>query len=166
MEDRTKLKWYQKPTGVIILLIFFFPLGLYLLWKNDIWTKQTRWFITAIIFVVIVANVGNDKSSNSGSKSSTENIEGTKSCLVGFDWVYPSSSNPTGAWKFSSDGTVSFSTTMFGGFTKRGNWQVNSPGQVKISYTSSTQGSIPDDQILTMSSCSSLEVGSTVYSKN
>lgn len=46
-----------------------------------------------------------------------QTAEETKKCLVGYDWIYPSSSNPTGAWKFSSDGTFNSSTTMFGGIS-------------------------------------------------
>jgi len=62
MEIQTETKWYQKPTGVIILLIIFFPVGLYLMWKNDMWTKKTRWIVTAGIAVLILAG-GNDKPS-------------------------------------------------------------------------------------------------------
>jgi hypothetical protein len=165
MENQTELKWYQKPAGVIILLIFFFPAGLYLMWKNELWTKQTRWIVSGIFVVLIVANAGKNNSSSNES-AEVESIEGTKTCLVGFDWVYPSSSNPTGAWKFSSDGTFNSSTTMFGGMSTWGNWQVISPGKINISYTRTTEGTIPNDQILTMSSCGSLKVGSTVYSKD
>ena len=73
MENQTELKWYQKPTGIIILLIFFFPVGLYLMWKNDLWTKQTRWIVTGILAVIVIANAGNDKSNSSNSSSSSSN---------------------------------------------------------------------------------------------
>lgn len=63
MENQTELKWYQKPTGVIILLIFFFPVGLYLMWKNKLWTKRTRWIVTGVLALIIIANAG--KSSQS-----------------------------------------------------------------------------------------------------
>jgi hypothetical protein len=117
--------------------------------------------IKTMLLTFVFANA-QSKVSNSGVVS----IKGTKTCLVGFDWVYPSSSNPTGAWKFSSDGTFNFSNTIFGGIRTWGNWQVISPGKVKISYTRTTEGIIPDDQILTMSSCGRVIVGSTVYSKD
>tara|TARA_B110000285_G_scaffold201061_1_gene235404 strand:+ start:941 stop:1363 length:423 start_codon:yes stop_codon:yes gene_type:complete len=100
------------------------------------------------------------------TSASVKTIEGTKSCFVGYDWTYPSSSNPTNAWKFSSSGTFNYSTTMFGGMSAWGNWSVTSPGKIKISYTRTTEGTIPGDKTLTMSSCSGLKVGSTVYSKN
>ena len=70
MGNQTELKWYQKPTGVIILLIFFFPVGLYLMWKNEIWKKQTRWVITGIIAVVFVANSGSNSSSSPSENDS------------------------------------------------------------------------------------------------
>jgi hypothetical protein len=95
-----------------------------------------------------------------------KSTEGSKKCLVGFDWVYPSSSNPTGASKFSSEGKFNSSTTMFGGMSTWGNWEVISPGKIRISCTRTSEGTIRDDQILTMSSCGSLEIGSTVYSKD
>jgi hypothetical protein len=58
MENQQELKWYQKTSGVIILLIFFFPAGLYLMWKSELWTKQTRWIVTGVIAVLILANTG------------------------------------------------------------------------------------------------------------
>jgi hypothetical protein len=166
MENQTELKWYQKPIFVIILLIVFFPLGLYLMWKNELWTKQTRWIVTGVLALVVIANAGKNKNGGSNNSDNIESIEGTKTCVVGFDWVYPGSSNPISAWKFSSDGTFNYSTTMFGGMSSWGNWQVISPGKINISYTRTTQGIIPEDQILTMSSCGKLMVGSTVYSKD
>ena len=149
MATEISKKWHQKPGGVVLLLIFFFPVGLYLMWKNKVWSKTTRWVISAI-FVVGLAMNDNDSSTFSDSVNS---IDETEKCIVGFDWVYPSYDNPTAAWKFSADGTFSFSTTMFGGSGQSGNWNVTSPGKVNVSYTSSTRGQLPDDKTLTMSSC-------------
>ena len=107
-----------------------------------------------------------ETSNNENQSDGVATNEGTKNCIEGYDWVYPSSSNPTSAWKFSSDGSFNFSTTMFGGMSTWGNWDVISPGKIKISYTRSSEGVVPDDQVLTMSSCNSLKVGSTIYSKD
>ena len=103
---------------------------------------------------------------SSKTSVSVETTDGTKSCLTGYDWVYPSSSNPSGAWKFSSDGTFNSSTTMFGGMSAWGNWSVTSAGKIQISYTKTTEGTIPGNQMLTMSSCNNLRVGSTNYIKD
>ena len=69
MENQIELKWYQKPIGVIILLLFFFPLGLYLMWKNELWTKQIRWVVTGIIAVIFISNSGSDNSSATNTDS-------------------------------------------------------------------------------------------------
>ncbi len=64
MENQTELKWYQKPTGIIILLIVFFPVGLFLMWKNEIWTKKTRWIVTGAIALLFIASAGGDSGLN------------------------------------------------------------------------------------------------------
>ena len=120
--------------------------------------------MTVAVFLFIA--FGSDDEETSETSSSVVTIKGTKTCLIGYDWVYPSSSSPSGAWKFSSDGTFNSSTTMFGGMSTWGNWSVTSPGKVKVSYTRTSEGTIPGDQILTMSSCNGLKVGSTFYSKD
>ena len=80
MENQTELKWYQKPKGVIILLIFFFPVGLYQMWKNELWTKKTRWIATGVVAVMLIANSGNNNSgvSNSSSNSSSSSSSSSK----------------------------------------------------------------------------------------
>ena len=74
MENQTELKWYQKPTGVIILLIIFFPVGLYQMWKNELWTKKTRWIVTGVVAVMLIANSGNNNSGVSNSSNSSSGV--------------------------------------------------------------------------------------------
>ena len=126
--------------------------------------KHLASVMAAAMFLFIA--LGSDDEETSETSSSVVTIKGTKTCLIGYDWVYPSSSSPSGAWKFSSDGTFNSSTIMFGGMSTWGNWSVTSPGKVKVSYTRTSEGTIPGDQILTMSSCNGLKVGSTFYSKD
>ena len=71
MENQTELKWFQKQTGIIILLILFFPVGLYLMWKNQLWTKKTRWIVSGVIAVLVIANYGKQPTSSSYSSSSS-----------------------------------------------------------------------------------------------
>lgn len=123
-----------------------------------------------LFFTVIAIASGQEETESSlgstATLSSTESVEGTKSCLIGYDWVYPSSSSPISAWKFSSDGTFNYSTSMFGGMSAWGTWSVSLPGKVRISYTRTTEGTIPGGKILTMTSCNGLKVGSTNYYKD
>ena len=95
--------------------------------------KHLASVMTVAVFLIIA--FGSDDEETTETSSSVATIEGTKSCLIGYDWVYPSGNSPTGAWKFSSDGTFNSSTTMFGGMSTWGNWSVTSPGKVKVSYT-------------------------------
>ena len=44
-------KWYQKTGWIIALLIFFFPVGLFLMWKYTDWKKPIKWIVTALILI-------------------------------------------------------------------------------------------------------------------
>ena len=57
-------KWYQQPATVVVFLIFFFPVGLYLMWKNDLWSKTARVIVSAFFGLLILGNLLNDKSRN------------------------------------------------------------------------------------------------------
>lgn len=48
------LKDYQKPWLIILMLIVFFPIGLYLMWKYSNWNKITKWIITGIIGLLVL----------------------------------------------------------------------------------------------------------------
>ena len=124
-------------------------------------------FSTSIIvlFFIFIAFGSVDDKVNSTSNNNVSTINGTKDCLVNYDWVYPSLNDPIGAWKFLSDGTFNSSTKMFGGMSSWGNWKVLSPGQIQVTYTRTTEGYLPSGQTLKMSSCHKLLVGSTTYSK-
>jgi hypothetical protein len=122
-------------------------------------------FTRLLACISLLALVSCSANSPSATKSPSDLVEETKTCLVGFDWVYPASGEPTGAWKFSADGTFNSSTTYFGGMSTWGNWQVISPNKIKISYTKTSEGILPDDQVLTLTECNTLMVGATAYSK-
>lgn len=62
MENQTELKWHQKLTPTIIFLIFFFPVGLYLMWKNEMWSRTTRWIVTGVFAFAVIANASGNKS--------------------------------------------------------------------------------------------------------
>lgn len=52
-------EWYQKGWLVHLLLVFFFPVGLYALWKNSKlpkWWKITATIIIAVIFISVIVN--------------------------------------------------------------------------------------------------------------
>jgi len=105
MENQSELKWYQKQSGIIILLIIFFPIGLYQMWKNKLWSKGIRWGVTvSFIILAIVANSGKNSSSSSSSSGeislseavdiALEKAEGSGACQ--FSDVYKSVENDSG----------------------------------------------------------------------
>ena len=108
--------------------------------KKPIYKKFKVWHLL-IILIIIGAN---------------------RDCLVGYDWM---TSSGASAWKFSDDGTFSFSTTAFGGMSSRGNWSLNN-GSINISYTWNSDGMSLPNQTLSFPDCNTLLVGSTTYIKN
>jgi hypothetical protein len=40
--------WYKRDFAIILLLIFFWPVGLYLMWKYSKWSTPVKWTLTAI----------------------------------------------------------------------------------------------------------------------
>ncbi len=49
-----KKKWYQNPVYVILWLVFFFPVGIYGVWKYPTWSNRTKWILTAIPAILFV----------------------------------------------------------------------------------------------------------------
>lgn len=56
-----EVKWYQKTTSIIVLLILFFPAGLYLMWKYAKWGKAVKGIITGVFTLVLLAGISGDK---------------------------------------------------------------------------------------------------------
>lgn len=52
----TKKKWYQKTGWIIALLILFFPVGLFLMWKYANWNKKVKWGISIFFLLFIIFN--------------------------------------------------------------------------------------------------------------
>jgi len=63
--------WYEKNWLVILLCIFFFPVGLYALWKNSTISKGWKIGVTIIIALIVISNVGDKKESTSNNAAST-----------------------------------------------------------------------------------------------
>lgn len=72
MEIQTK--WYQRTWGILALLVFFFPLGLYLMWKHAKWNGIVKLMITGFFALITFIGVSDGKSEN--NKASTPNTEG------------------------------------------------------------------------------------------
>lgn len=51
------MKFYQKTWFIILMLIFFFPVGLFLMWRYSTWGKVPKAIITAIFAWVVYIGV-------------------------------------------------------------------------------------------------------------
>jgi len=60
----TKKKWYQKTGWIIALLILFFPVGLFLMWKYANWNKVVKGVVTGVFALMVIANMGGSKTAS------------------------------------------------------------------------------------------------------
>lgn len=96
-------KWYQKPVTVILFLIFFFPVGLYLMWQHNLWNKPVRIIISGLIGLILILN-----NSNNGNKKPSL---GEYSSFGHDTDIYCGSSNYV---KLKSNGQLEFYTKVNG----------------------------------------------------
>lgn len=71
-------KWYQKNPFIILLLVLFFPVGLYLMWKHSDWSPKTKWIVTGVLLVfVFIVGISDDteQSAVDNSTNSTQTQE-------------------------------------------------------------------------------------------
>ncbi len=71
METQSKSKWYQTSWAAILFLVFFFPVGLFLMWKYTKWPKVAKWVITGFFGLIIIVRVVSD-SPETASKTTTQ----------------------------------------------------------------------------------------------
>ena len=74
-----KSKWYQKTTWVVIWCIFFFPVGIYGLWRNSSIRRGWKIGVTAIIAVIVLVAGNQDDQSNRTSTSSPSSSDAASS---------------------------------------------------------------------------------------
>lgn len=70
-----KKKWYQKTWFIILTLIFFFPVGIFLMWKYANWSSTIKWIVTAVIAIIALFSFFTDSTDN----NQTQNNEIEKS---------------------------------------------------------------------------------------
>jgi hypothetical protein len=61
------LPWYRKTWGTLLLLVVFFPAGLFLMWRRQSWGRGVKWGLTAAtaVFVAIALASGGSGPSSS-----------------------------------------------------------------------------------------------------
>ncbi len=65
----TQTRWYDKIWLVIVLLVVFFPVGLYALWKSSSIKNDWKIGITILIGIILIANLSNTKKSGNSQNT-------------------------------------------------------------------------------------------------
>lgn len=60
-------KWYEKNLAIILFLIFFFPVGLFLMWKYSKWNKVAKIIISIFFGIVLISNIGSKKTNQAAT---------------------------------------------------------------------------------------------------
>ncbi|MFB3390029.1 hypothetical protein [Flavobacterium sp. LAR06] len=77
METQEPKKWYEKTGVVVLFLIFFFPVGLYALWKNSSISKKLKIIVSVFYGLMIIASIGskNNDAEVKNNIGATNNVE-------------------------------------------------------------------------------------------
>lgn len=51
----TDRRWFDSKPLVVLLLVFFFPAGLYALWKNREFSVRTKWAVSGVFVALLLA---------------------------------------------------------------------------------------------------------------
>jgi hypothetical protein len=103
MKSASNPKWYETPTGVSVLIILFFPVGLYLMWKNKIWSNSARWSLTILILLFAL---GYSQDETSTSKKASKEVVITEKDVPGTYNNFESNYQ----LRLASDGSLEFYT--------------------------------------------------------
>lgn len=80
MENQTTTPaWYENKTVVVLLCIFFFPVGLYALWKNSSISQGWKIGVTLIIVFLVISVMVDDAKDGSQSSTSSNNTSAPSS---------------------------------------------------------------------------------------
>jgi len=73
MESQTieNKKWYEKTWLVILLCIFFFPVGLYALWKNSSISQGWKIGVTVFFATIVLIQLTKEEKSNSTNSNNS-----------------------------------------------------------------------------------------------
>jgi len=67
-------KWYEKNLSIILLLIFFFPVGLFLMWKYSNWNKVIKIVISIFFGIILLSNMGSRKTNETATTKANNTV--------------------------------------------------------------------------------------------
>ena len=72
------MKIYEKNWFIILMLIVFFPVGLFLMWKNAKWHKTVKIIISVFFAIMVIFSNGSEDSKNVETKDTNAEVETVK----------------------------------------------------------------------------------------
>jgi hypothetical protein len=101
-------KWYQKTPWIIALIIIFFPVGLYLMWKYASWNPKIKWVVSGFFaFIFLINLVTGDNKQGSG-----DNVSKAVQPTVQVQEEQKQTDSPTPS-QHKLDANIRFSDTAF-----------------------------------------------------
>ena len=72
------MKIYEKNWFIILMLVVFFPVGLFLMWKNAKWHKTVKIIISVLVVAIAIFSNGSEESKNVETKDTNAEVETVK----------------------------------------------------------------------------------------
>ena len=69
------MKIYEKNWFIILMLVLFFPVGLFLMWKNAKWNKTVKIIISVLFAAAVIFSNGSEESKNVETKNTNAEVE-------------------------------------------------------------------------------------------
>lgn len=82
METKTTKTWQGNPFLVILLLVFFYPIGLFLMWKYASWNKLVKIIVSAFFLLITIGIVSKPSSVKDGYREGAAKTTTTPSTTV------------------------------------------------------------------------------------
>ena len=69
------MKIYEKNWFIILMLVLFFPVGLFLMWKNAKWHKTVKIIISVLLIAIVIVILSNGIKKPKNIETKDTNVE-------------------------------------------------------------------------------------------
>lgn len=66
--EGTEKKFYQRDWFIVLMLIVFFPVGIFLMWKYTSWKKVAKIIVTVIFSLILLSAIFGDNEDNNNNE--------------------------------------------------------------------------------------------------
>lgn len=130
-------KWYQRPVWIIVLLIFFFPVGLFLMWKYSNWNKTVKGIVSGCIALAFFLSIASPKVRLEEIELSIPDYQSEYDINTDIPLttiLHPENSTATLTYH-STGTTINFSDTSFNTGSAEGTYEIYATAEGKKSNT-------------------------------